>query len=361
MKLLNQIVNVAAVKVINKAIFICFKTGDLFLNDKLLVQDVSYHSFWLKNNILYYHNTAGEHCFYDFVTHSISKGQNVIAWETLEANTAFGSFQATKGKDRWHWKSGIINIRSQAIIREYPNAQDMGLMAMTAMNYIFTTSLYHIVSISRETGDIIWRFDTFQLGFWRNLSTNSREYYEIVKKIGVIQNILWLEIKAGALLGLDVNKGQVKYFFKMPVLNSPFFEKNGYAALYSYNKTIYDSFANKLIGVNWWHYYEIDLNKAAPSLELQLFKEECLKYNTTVSHSDRRCMDETHIYFADAVNTKLVALNRTTLKIDWCYLFTGKEAKRVGTLMSVAVSDLKLYVLDHNANLFIFERAEKKN
>jgi outer membrane protein assembly factor BamB len=199
-----------------------------------------------------------------------------------------------------------------------------------------------------------WHYDTHTLG-------NNNHAYQILSVIAVVSGTLWLDIKPGILLGLNIETGKAKHILKMPSPQSALFDENAYGALYGYNKTVYDSITNKLIGVNWWHYYEVDLNKTEPTIDLHLLKDECIAHKTIVSHSERRCMNNTHIYFADAINTVISALNRKTFKIDWSYRFDGTEANDIGILMKIEVTNDKLYVLDHLGNLFIFQHEQLSN
>jgi hypothetical protein len=203
----------------------------------------------------------------------------------------------------------------------------------------------------------LWLIDVRKVvGFYRNIHTNAKEDFEILNIIAAVLGILWVDLAFGAILGLDIETGEVKYLFNMPTPKSSDFIENDYVHLHGYNHTVYDADTNKLIGINRWHYYEIDLNKDIISLDLRLYKEDSINLKVVASHPNRRCMDSTHIYFNDVENHKIAALNRESLKIDWVYKFDGSEASRLGNLCEIEKKGDKLYVFDHLGNLFIFKK-----
>ena len=358
-KFIKNISNIGLVKIIDNSIFLCYRNGKLFFNENLLVTNVESQSFWKKNDILYYHNMEGEHCFYDFNTSKIIKGKNGIAWFTIENNLAFCSYDLNRGNDRWHWKSGILDLNSQIITKEYPSAKDMSLCAMSDNSYILFQNIQTLCSISKTDGKTIWQSQIPKLGYWEDPLTKLHYDYKIGHIIGVISNILWIDIKQGMLLGIDIVTGEAKHIIKMPSPPSPQYEEGLYGALFHRdNTTVYDPKINKLVCLNTYHYYEVDLNKDEPTLEFRLLKNEFMTYQVLATHSSRRCMDDDYIYFLDTDNTAIVALNRVTFKIDWVYRFTGAEADEVGVLMTIEVMSNKLYVLDHLGHLFIFEKDE---
>ncbi len=364
-KISEKIENISALCECENSILYYKKNGDLFVNDKKInvSNKIIGGSFLDTKRVIVY--TATGQLVYDFTESKIIYSKDNyfgFCFKVDEFFIATKSVSDTIGSmtvNNWILFDYINNQEIESFNWDknygYPIYFDKNTIKIIFRGSAQSNKIICFVGRNEQFS---WQYETYDIGFYRDLSTNSREDYEIRNIIGVVSGILWIDIKPAILLGLDIETGEAKHILKMPSPKSPLFEENGYAALYGYNKTVYDAVTNKLIGVNWWHYYEVDLSKSEPTLDLRFLKEECLVHKTVVSYPDRRCMDATHIYFADAADTTIAALNRATFKIDWVYRFTGSEAERIGTLMTIEVTNDKLYVLDHIGNLFIFEKNE---
>ena len=238
---------------------------------------------------------------------------------------------------------------------------------------------YLLKAINLVTKENLWTNNISDIGIWRRYGhgVTYREDYTIKRAIAVVNDVLWLDISKGVIMGIDTQTGKTLHVFKEQAAEIIKIEgKNTQTQEYVFDQkvdlpeqpnTFYDKETQKLFGVHNHQYYEVDLQN--PTLRIwDLIDEYALfgdihPFNNGTSivglqaWATRSCFDAEYIYFIanNPSKEQIVALNRQTLKIDLFY-----ELEDSGHLMQIEVSSGKLYVLDHKNILYIFEREEKE-
>ncbi len=243
--------------------------------------------------------------------------------------------------------------------------------------YYCSTKRHLLNSVNLNTNQVVSINDISDIGIWRRQthSVTYREEYAIRRAIAVVNDVLWLDISKGVIMGIDIQTGKTLHVFKekdaeiikMEGKNTETKQYDFYhqTDLPEHPHTFYDEVTQKLFGVHNHQYYEVDLQD--PKLQIyDLIDEYALygditpfKQETSLvqlkAWATRSCFDDTHIYFIvdNASKAQIAALNRQTLKIEWVYEFDDS-----GILMQIQVSSNNLYVLDNQATLHIFEKQD---
>ena len=206
----------------------------------------------------------------------------------------------------------------------------------------------------------LWQFDLNELSTLKN-KDNQEINYNVIKILGIWQDELFIACNNGLLLSLDINTGNEKYRWQH--INNYEFDSEIKNRIPRAESFIFDG--NTLIGALNTFYFKIDLQTSeitATNISEKLQKFNIFHIKTV---SDNPVTDK-HIYLTAMTrqiegNTKfsydcLIALNKKTLEIDWHYAF---EDAGLGTNIP-KLGDNKLYQLDTNNTLHIFEKIQNK-
>lgn len=215
-------------------------------------------------------------------------------------------------------------------------------------------------SISRydNQGILEWYFPLSNHGHWYNEFDKKWEEGEVCHFVGVVDGILWVDVTAHVLLGIDIHTGQIRYNLKETIAMNEFSEK---FPIYKphYGKTTFDQKQHKLWGTEGYSYWEVDLNEPILNLKLWYMGDECESHFTSLPNFDICGITQDYIFFpmgglGGNRKAQVAALNRKTMKIDWQYLFTSDTPYYTPT--KVEVSEDHLFVLDSEGTLNIFEK-----
>lgn len=230
--------------------------------------------------------------------------------------------------------------------KEYPFRHQTTLITVSQSRFLKAMNLL--------TGTPLWEADLRQIGAERASLTDGSLHFS--EYIGVAGRILWLSIQSGILLGVNLDTGQFKHILQDVVRMTAGHDDYPHwrLPLYGTGQTIYDRKTHRLIGMQDWHYWEVDLR--APKLELKmwLLMDDFKQHQMNSQNPERRCMNDHYIYFASAEWARIAALNRKTLKLDWVF-HSAKELPEMGIPMQIVVNGHHLYVKDHQKVLYTFE------
>lgn len=236
-----------------------------------------------------------------------------------------------------------------------------GHLNVVSENYIYTIKYLdkaNIYCFNANIGEQEWHFSLSNHGRWYNEFDKKWEEGEVCHFVGVVDDILWVDVTAHVLLGIDIHTGQIKYNLKEANPMNEFPEK---FTVYKphYGKTNYDQEHHKLWGMEGYSYWEVDLNEAILNLKLWYIGDECESHFTSLPNFDICGINQDYIFFpmgglGGNRKAQVAALNRKTMKIDWQYLFTSDTPYYTPT--KVEVSEDHLFVLDSEGTLNIFEK-----
>ena len=212
-----------------------------------------------------------------------------------------------------------------------------------------------IQGIEIYTGQFLWEFPLSSLGKWKN-SWDEERFFEVYKLIGIYNNILWAFIEIGGFIGLDIKTGELKYRiseYHMGKESKLFFRSDYYL----------DNERGKIFGLA--HIFiEIDLNQDPPFVTQYGLQEEFEKYNIKKANDTAEdfVVQDNLLYFYLAEQLRFGVLDINTKEIIYISepIAVVERDNSFTRLRDLKVSENKVYILDSNHTLHIFER-EKLN
>ena len=227
-------------------------------------------------------------------------------------------------------------------------------------SYIFDDLLFFekenkIQTINFLSGQFLWEFPLASLGKWKN-SWDEERFFEVYKLISIYNNILWAFIEIGGFIGLDIKTGELKYRiseYHMGKESKLFFRSDYYL----------DNERGKVFGLA--HIFiEIDLNQAPPFVTQYGLQEEFEKYNIKKANDTAEdfVVQDNLLYFYLAEQLRFGVLDINTKEIIYVSepIAVVERDDSFTRLRDLKVSENKVYILDSNHTLHIFER-EKLN
>ena len=212
-----------------------------------------------------------------------------------------------------------------------------------------------IRAFSIQKKEHLWEFSLASLGKWKN-SWDEERFFEVYKLIGIYNNILWAFIEIGGFIGLDIKTGELKYRiseYHMGKESKLFFRSDYYL----------DNERGKIFGLA--HIFiEIDLNQDPPFVTQYGLQEEFEKYNIKKANDTAEdfVVQDNLLYFYLAEQLKFGVLDINTKEIIYISepIAVVERDNSFTRLRDLKVSENKVYILDSNNTLHIFER-EKLN
>ncbi len=223
--------------------------------------------------------------------------------------------------------------------------------------YIYIKEDKSLNSYSILERHFLWQFSNLSDFNWMQKSIYEGEpeeerQAEVAKFLGVYKNLLWTVLNRGSLLALDINTGEVKKHIHvgktkeqtLKTLENPAF------SLYSF----IDEKVGKIINLFHDFYLEYDLEKLDDFFEYSTYTESTKNFGLELDRIGG--YDEEFIYaYEGGINNRFAIFSRTKKEIIW----SGEIEEVKGKFP--AIRDLqygadKIYVLDHNNNLHIFEK-----
>lgn len=223
---------------------------------------------------------------------------------------------------------------------------------------LIDTEKKKLIRYDFHTGYFAWQYD---LGERYDYYARNEQYLEsptefhqaeIRKIIGVYQEILWISLNTGRLIGLSVHDGAVVYDIAVP---------NDYPhrffAVASNSHLVAEQ--GKIIGLHAHWYWELDLKNPIESYKLYILDDECTKHSLDVDHLRFHCLVGNELFFAQeewAQEPSYVGIfDIQTKKITWTSHELGEDNVFQG-IKKVEYQSNRLYVLDKASCLHIFER-----
>jgi len=210
-----------------------------------------------------------------------------------------------------------------------------------------------IRAFSIQEKEHLWEFSLASFGKWKN-SWDEERFFEVYKLIGIYNNILWAFIEIGGFIGLDIKTGELKYRiseYHMGKESKLFFRSDYYL----------DNERGKIFGLA--HIFiEIDLNQDPPFVTQYGLQEEFEKYNIKKANdiAEDFVVQDNLLYFYLAEQLKFGVLDINTKEIIYVSepIAVVERDDSFTQLRDLKVSENKVYILDSNDTLHIFEREE---
>ena len=236
-------------------------------------------------------------------------------------------------------------------------------------SYIFDELLFFekenkIQTINFLSGQFLWEFPLASLGKGKDYSTDEEFDYEVEQFVGIYNNILWVYIERGGFIGLDIQTGKLKHrILGIPKGNllgkvDSYVDSEEFYIFYR-AKFILDDKKGIIIGLIADRFFEIDLNKekVTPMLygmwdkmEKMNLKKYGVNGNTSLQGDLLYFYNDKELQFGVLdINTKeIIYVSEPIAVVERDDCFTQ--------LKDLKVSENKVYILDSNHTLHIFER-----
>ena len=240
-------------------------------------------------------------------------------------------------------------------------------------SYIFDDLLFFekenkIQTINFLSGQFLWEFPLSSLGKGKDYNTDEEFDYEVEQFVGIYNNILWVYIERGGFIGLDIQTGELKHrILGIPKGNllgkvDSYVDSEEFYIFYR-AKFILDEKKGIIIGLIADRFFEIDLNKEKITPMLYGMRDKMEKMNLKkYGVSGNTSLQGDLLYFYNDKELQFGILDINTKEIIYVSdpIAVVERDDCFTQLKDLKVSENKVYILDSNHTLHIFER-EKLN
>jgi len=216
---------------------------------------------------------------------------------------------------------------------------------------------YHIFPTN-----LLWEFPLASLGKWKNPYTDEEIDFQVRRFIGIYNGIFWVFLNAEGFIGLDIETGELKY--RIPEYHQAIGKTS--TSSYDDSKGFFrsDYFLNsekgKILGMAMDVFIEIDLTQEPPFVTQYGLQEEFEKYNIKKANDTggSYVVQDNLLYFYLAEKLKFGILDINTKEIIYISepIAVVERDNSFTRLRDLKVSENKVYILDSNHTLHIFER-----
>ena len=221
-----------------------------------------------------------------------------------------------------------------------------------------------IRAFSIQKKEHLWEFSLASFGKWKN-SWDEENYFKVYKLMGIYNNIFWAFIEIGGFIGLDIETGELKYH--IPEFHQAIGKTS--TSSYDHSKGFFrsDYFLNsekgKILGLAVDVFIEIDLTQEPPFVTQYGLQEEFEKYNIKKANdtAGSYVVQDNLLYFYLAEQLRFGILDINTKEIIYISepIAVVERDDSFTRLRDLKVSENKVYILDSNHTLHIFEREEQ--
>ena len=223
-----------------------------------------------------------------------------------------------------------------------------------------------IRAFSIQKKEHLWEFSLASLGKWKNPYTDEEIDFQVRRFIGIYNGIFWVFLNAEGFIGLDIETGELKY--RIP----EYHQAIGKTSTSSYDDSkgffrsdyLLNSEKGKILGLAVDVFIEIDLTQEPPFVTQYGLQEEFEKYNIKKANdtAGSYVVQDNLLYFYLAEQLKFGILDINTKEIIYISepIAVVERDDSFTRLRDLKVSENKVYILDSNNTLHIFER-EKLN
>ncbi|WP_314811008.1 hypothetical protein [Capnocytophaga granulosa] len=209
------------------------------------------------------------------------------------------------------------------------------------------------------TGQFLWEFPLSSLGKWKNSWDEERDF-EVYKLIGIYNNIFWVFIELGGFIGLDIKTGELKY--RIPEYDEAIGKTICKGKNFFRSDYLLDNEKGKIFGMAMDLFIEIDLTQEPPFVTQYGLQEEFEKYNIKKANdtAGSYVVQDNLLYFYLAEKLRFGILDINTKEIIYVSepIAVVERDDCFTQLKDLKVSENKVYILDSNHTLHIFEREE---
>ena len=308
------------------------------------------------NNKFYFSEWEDNYKIFDENLELIEEGKNRVFYKLSEFYIAYNR----DGK-----KTILIDKKDNLIELEYIDRSSIRAFSNEYIYiYIYKKSKIYddvmsIRAFSIQKKEHLWEFSLASFGKWKN-SWDEERYFEVYKLIGIYNNILWAFIEIGGFIGLDIKTGELKY--RIPEYHKAIGKTICKGKDFFRSDYFLNSEKGKILGMAMDVFIEIDLTQEPPFVTQYGLQEEFEKYNIKKANdtAGSYVVQDNLLYFYLAEKLKFGILDINTKEIIYISepIAVVERDDSFTRLRDLKVSENKVYILDSNHTLHIFEREE---
>ena len=244
----------------------------------------------------------------------------------------------------------ILNSENFEIISKIDTEEISFKYAYFEFEKLFLTKETMLLTYNIKRGNLLKQYNLSELGTYQYRSEGERSY-EVQKFIGVVNNVLWVEISDWNLLALDIETGELIFRMDCRKFIPQNMSVGGGSESY-----MFDEKNKRIVWLSYTALFHIDLQNK----EIHVVKDFWNVDKPDQWHFKGMILKNDKIYFTGSKGSenlifkkRVGIMDSNTGEIIWNEYLDLPESKGLGTPQ---VSEDKLYVLATNGNLYIFEK-----
>ncbi|MEL7145205.1 MAG: hypothetical protein AAFO69_02465 [Bacteroidota bacterium] len=195
--------------------------------------------------------------------------------------------------------------------------------------------------------EVVWEFKIE--GYYHNALRDKR-LVEFSSLTGLHDNVLWIVLTSGKILGLSNETGLQRYTLEsFPISDSDTTHQKPVALGRSMQ---IDINTGLMFGIHNKHYVELDLKQNDLHSICTTLPKSTLDANIVGSKFP---FDDDYIYFCDDRQGKIAVFDRHWKEVVWSHQLDIKQ-EGIAQILEMKYQDHKWYILDRHQTLHIFER-----
>lgn len=210
--------NIVAAKIMNGVLYYSTSDGLLFRNERIFLCGVEKHSFYLHNNLFYYHNDDGKSCIIDINTTNIYKGHVEFSLATLSNNKMVCYYDYKLEPSGYTYKIGLFDMSSMTIIKQ-SDLLTLDFFAKYKNGFLARRHREELILFIDIEFNLVWQFNVKNLAQYKEISGELCTP-RVEQIIGIYNDLLWIHIGGFRLIALNVATGELIYQTEtIPVLS----------------------------------------------------------------------------------------------------------------------------------------------
>ena len=267
--------------------------------------------------------------------------------------------------------TAIIDRKENLIVLGNIDKFSISFFQMDIYIYIYKKNKIYddvmsVRAFSIQKKEHLWEFSLASLGKWKNPYTDEEIDFQVRRFIGIYNGIFLVFLNAEGFIGLDIETGELKY--RIP----EYHQAIGKTSTSSYDDSkgffrsdyLLNSEKGKILGLAVDVFIEIDLTQEPPFVTQYGLQEEFEKYNIKKANdtAEDYVIQDDLLYFSLFNQLRFGILDINTKEIIYVSepIAVVERDDCFTQLKDLKVSENKVYILDSNHTLHIFER-EKLN
>ena len=259
--------------------------------------------------------------------------------------------------------TAIIDRKENLIVLGEIDKFSISFFQMDIYIYIYKKNkicddVMSIRAFSIQEKEHLWEFSLASFGKYKN-SWDEERYFRVYKLIGIHNNIFWAFIELGGFIGLDIETGELKY--RIPEYHQAVEKTITKIKGFYRSDYLLDSGKGKILGMAMDVFIEIDLNQELPFATQYGLQEEFEKYNIEGKDTSTQYIvqdDLLYFYLSDQLRFGVLDINNKKIIYISEPIAVVERDDSFTQLKDLKVSENKVYILDSNHTLHIFEREE---